>query len=375
MAVSETLSSAPRALPGMLQDRFVHAAILGFVLLASTLALPSLRTDPAVMRTCTTIFLVLASTASLFQIGQIRQRIERAFWRLIAAANGFWIAAALIRIFYGDVSQVYAITDLGFSLYYICLVLVVERQPHAPRLRAQWVSVHLPAIAVFVFGLFAYFILIPARFNPDAYQASLTSAYLYATIDLFLTGRLLFLARGCRSVRWRRLYLALAIWPALMVAGDVAANVTNSMAWGNYFYALAILALTVVARLRHHVPEDDDEANLSGTPPEPGAQSLVYALVFPIVHLGIYRFGFDVLDIPSQRPRETLVFFWILILGTVAVIQHYYREREAKKLAAGNAILNQELAWRERLEVETEALIAELEEKNAELERLKESEP
>ena len=353
-----------------LRDRFVQVAFVSVSVawLAYFLS-KSVRVNPDLARSVTMVLLVLTVFAVAQGLSRIEQNVERIFWSLIAFANFFWVFSAAILVRYGEAVRIWGVADLGFSLYYICVVLAVERQPHSPRLRSRWVTVQLPAVAVFIFGLFAYFVLIPVRVNPAAYNASSGAAYLYATVDAFLTIRLTYLARTCRSRRWRRIYLFLAVWTALMLAGDATGPLTNTMVAANYFYALSMAVVILTARLRQRLPDDPDHDDPDDEMlPQPGGQTLIYALVFPIVHLAIYRFGLDVLDLPSQAPRETLIFFWILILGTVAVIQHRVLERDNRELAAGNLILNQELAWREKLEVARERFIAELEVKTGEVE-------
>jgi signal transduction histidine kinase len=135
-------------------------------------------------------------------------------------------------------------------------------------------------------------------------------------------------------------------------------------------WKLTVVLLVLTARLRHRLPPAeagavDDERRDAAS--EARGQTLFLTLLFPFVHFASYATG--LLDLPSKPLREAMVAVWLVLIGAVAFLQYRILARTRRELREGNVSLSEELAWRRRAQEEKERLIAELEEKHAEMER------
>ncbi len=94
---------------------------------------------------------------------------------------------------------------------------------------------------------------------------------------------------------------------------------------------------------------------------------LFLALALPLIHAAAYAMGW--LDEPSRPARELLIVCWLLLLGGAALLQHRLLERSKREIETARDRLSGEIEWHEAAQAERDGLIAELESKNAELER------
>jgi signal transduction histidine kinase len=349
---------------GVVRLTLVLASVSAF----AVVAFPAVRSALG-MRLVTTLFLLLVVLAIRRGLSRVRARAEVRFWNELSLASGIWLAGDLLLIwtlFVAQPSWIDVVVRYSFAFYYVLLVLAVEGQPH--RREGETADIvrrlNLPAVSLFIFGLFAYFLLIPVTLH-EGYDYWEWWSRLSVTIDLFLVARLLYLCRTVRSLRWQSLYLLLAaVVGALLVADSITAVST-----ANYVYVLSLILLIFAARLKEHdfyldaaVPEDRSE-ELSG-------RTMAYALAFPLIHLVIYRYEvLDVFDAMSRDLREIFVLVWSLLLGTLAILQHHLLEKTKARLEQGNLRLQSELATRQQLGQERERFIDELQHKNVELGR------
>lgn len=295
------------------------------------------------------VFLFLA--LAVYALRQDRQRLrypeEKRFWADLELAFGAWLLVSAAYLFFprpGKPLAIEAIAEVLLAAFYTFLLIAVERRPDR---RSRWRPVGVeealtwPAVLVFVFGLYVYFILIPRL------AVSRDSAlYFYVFLDLFLTAKLAYAWATAWSARWRTLYLVLLTVPALMFVTDLVelqqdlANVAWPFGtWPDLLTVLPMLAVVVAARLRQHPfpgePRDDTlRPSLSG----PSGKTMVAALVFPILHFVCSAFG--LLSSETLVPREFVVGWWLLLLGMLSLVQHRRLEKEAEAL------------WRERKQVE-----------------------
>ncbi len=333
-------------------------------------------------------FLALILLACWLGLGRIERGEERRFWVLLSAAYGCWLLATLALICLEGVfnpAGYYLAQETLYAAYYILFILAVAGQPHLPR-RAHAISGVLSrlAIPVLIFGLFAYFVLLPVLLNLEAYTESFPSKYLYSLLNLFLTASLAVLARRVDSQRWRQLYSALALAMVVIVIGDIqyselpVSGVATS--WGvpgALLWLLQFVAVVVAVRLRHAPFDGEEPAAARGRGlrfSEIREQTLAITLAFPMAHFALHALG--VIDLAIRPARETLMLVWLLMMATLAIIQHRLLEAGRRDLERDTSELAGEISERRELESQRQRDLEalehkqrEIESRNAELER------
>lgn len=321
---------------------------------------PGLVHSIVVMRGVTAFFLVLAVTALSIRLQDLESRPERRFWHALAITFGFWIATDLILLIYsgGPLPMLAKVgVELTVAFYYIGLVYSAQIGGHRQGGSRSIDRLGMLAIILFIVGLLIYFDLVPAG-SPLAGSEPSTE-WLFAVIDLLVTSRLLAFAATSPSLRWRMLYRCLAAATFCSLIGDILGLVLTR-AESNVFYSLTMILVIFAARLRHHAfspasktAPDRPVTVLSSEAvdsSEAGWQTILYALIFPVIHLLLYQLG--LLEETFQPQRESIVLVWIVLLGSIAVNQ-------SQRLTAR----------RKRLETEREDIVYQLRAQSAELER------
>lgn len=295
------------------------------------------------------VFLFLA--LSVYALRCDRQRLrypeERRFWADLELAFGSWLLVSAVYLFFPRPHKPFAAeaaAEVLLGAFYTFFLIAVERRPDR---RSRWRPVGVeealtwPAVLVFVFGLYVYFVLIPRLATPRD-----SVLYFYVFLDLFLLGKLLYAWATAWGEKWRTLYLVLLAVPALMLFTDLVelqqdlANVAWPFGtWPDLLTVLPMLAVVVAARLRtqpfpEEIRDDIVRPSLSG----PSGKSMIAALAFPIIHFLCSAFG--LLSPETLLPREFVVGWWLLLLGMLSLVQHRRLEKEAEAL------------WRERKQVE-----------------------
>jgi PAS domain S-box-containing protein len=292
------------------------------------------------------VFLLLVIAALRKDLGQIHPSGERRFWDDLTLAFGSWTAVCAIRLWRpdGEPSFHQALAeDCLRILCYLALVHAVERRVHR---RSDWRPVGLertltlPGVAVFALGLLAYFVLIPALGNRREYESGLPSIYLFLCLDLYLTFHLVYLSRVARTERWRAIYSLLALTTGMILIADVLEGLRKSALWDwgvawDPLWNLPFLTVVLAARLRHHRFRERSLSGSSLGPVEgalsgPGPRTVTAALAFPLFHFAGYRF--DLLDEVSRPDRETLLLWWLVLLGSIALVQHRLLDRKVRAI-------------------------------------------
>jgi len=276
-------------------------------------------------------------------VRRITANEERRFWNELTLAYACWLTADLLQpLFMGTAvsSDISYARKMLFAAFYVFFVLAVERQPHRPERLITGLERVLtwPAVTVFVLGLSIYFVMIPLM-NPQATEASNPDLLFFMCLDGALTARLVYLSRTARSFRWRSLYTLLAWGSAALFASDLleklndfvpssSLNLIFEILWCLYFVMVAF-----AARLRHYPYPDERESPVAKERLEErfsglSAKTMAAALAFPVIHFSAYALG--LLEEPHRPERETVVFWWLLLLGIIALIQHRLLERKAQ---------------------------------------------
>lgn len=343
-------------------DRLVQATYAAFAVTAAFYLLPLIgQAERAwVSRVIgPLIFLSLAVAALAAGLERLGAE-ERRFWRDVVAAFAAWLAAAALFLVFPQVDKPLA-ADLAlealYAVYYAAFVLAAARRPD----RAQtWRATRFeralawPPVVVFVLGLVGYFILIPLLEDPGASDRSSSSYALYLTLDAYLSIRFGILAAIAGTVRWRTLYLVLAATALTVLFNDlleVSAYADAAVKWGatlDLVYYLPFLVI-VLSRVRHYAfpptappPGGPDPIPFS----EPRAQTLLYALAFPVIHYGASTLG--LLPSATRSARETLVFTLLLLLGLIGVVQQRLFVRKAREMWRDRERLQASLLDREK---------------------------
>jgi len=293
-------------------------------------------------------FLALTVVALQKGLDRIERPSERRFWHLLTVAFGCWLTVYLGRVIEPDpFSSLFhsLVEELLYGGYYLALVFAVEARPDRREplpsgdleRSARW-----PAVTVFVVGLLAYFVLVPALGNRQAYESSLPSLCLYVSLDLYLSTLLVYRARSTPLLRWRTLYGALALTAVLVLVTDLMELLLTLLrisSWGrgtDPLWNLPFVMLVLAARLRHApLPEIPSVEGSREPLVSPVEGTMAAALFFPFIHFTCYRFG--LLDPLGRSVRESLVLVWLLLLGAIALAQHRLLERRARRLWSDRA--------------------------------------
>ncbi len=291
------------------------------------------------------VMLGLVAVSLRWGVRRLASTQERRFWNELALAYGCWLAADLLQPFFPDAGMASAVDysrKILFASFYVFFVLAVERQPHREERLITGLERMLtwPAVTVFVLGLSIYFVMVPLIVGSQP-AAAATDLLFYLCLDGALTARLVYLARTARSSRWRALYGLLALGSASLFASDLLENLDDvfpawrlslifETLWCAYFVMVAL-----AARLRHvpypvereaSAPAAGVEKHFSGL----SAKTMAAALAFPLIHFPVY--ALDLLEETNRSHREALVFLWMVLLGTIALVQHRLLERKAQTL-------------------------------------------
>lgn len=285
------------------------------------------------------IFLSWVIAALVRSLGHLESRDERRFWIDLAAAYGCWLSSRLVHLLVPESMTRAVVEDLLYALFYLAMVMALERRVHR---RSEWRPTHLeraltwPGVAVFVTGIVLYFVVIPLRSDSSLYVDGLPSLHFYASLDIYLTLTCIYLARTSPSTRWRVLYGLMTVAVGTTLLSDLSELMGFFRGWelGSRYdglWNIPLVAMALTARLRHTRLETTEpgalelttlQGNLSG----PSGRTLVMGLAFPIAHFTGY--AADVLDLQTRDQRETLVFWWLLLLTCIAVIQHRVLQRQ-----------------------------------------------
>ena len=327
--------------------------------------------------------LVLLALISLdIRRRRAHRKEESRFWSRLVLAMGFWLMAEVCAAFVPAQDMPLALSlwvDACYVLYYYLWILAINRLPHQRDPRGLsgpfdrllfW-----PANAVFTFGFFTYFVLIPAAWNRQIYVSVAPYNYAYILLDTYIVVSLLVGAHSVDSVKWRTLYRLIGGAFVLSLAGDVLAVLHYALGWkllvqSEHFYRLMLLSLVVCLDgwgKRHALLQDETTETKVEEIPELHWYTLVAALLPAWIHFLLYTLGW--LDPTSKGPREAMLLVWTFLIGGVALLQHRALDRARRRLRVGHEVLSEELAGEKKAHSDQAKLINELEAKNSEMER------
>ncbi|RMH17627.1 MAG: PAS domain S-box protein [Acidobacteria bacterium] len=275
----------------------------------------------------------LAAAALWRQAWARRQRREICLWRPLAASISAWtltlvLIAAGAQGAWGEVLR-----SSLLAVSFVALALAAERQPWRPLTPGAW-----PASSALVLGLLSYFVWLPAALGEGEATGSWLGSPVYALFAVYLSGRFLFAARAAPSPVMRAIYALLAAASAAFLADLLLRHLAPSPpAWavvlGEGLSYLPAAAVLLAARLRAAVPgprpatpvQQQDATIL------PQGQAMAAALILALVHFGWCAFGGSE-TAELRDARELLVLGWLVLFGTVALLQRRWLEGRARAL-------------------------------------------
>ena len=159
-------------------------------------------------------------------------RTETRFWSLFVAALGTWLVVRVMYVAWPAESWGLAedvATDVLYGFFYLMLALALETKPHgvpeehgdSAVLRRSGDEVPILTTVIFFAATVTYFVVLPARQNPEGYRYWLFSFGLYVVLDLYLFGRVLALGHHVRGI-WGNVYKWLAALFILWALTDSA---------------------------------------------------------------------------------------------------------------------------------------------------------
>ena len=269
----------------------------------------------------------------------------RWFWGLWSMGLLFNLVVRIAYIFtrnHGPSIRASVIFELLYVFAYLSIIVALTLRPgretsqSEERLRRR---LEIPGAAVFLAGVFVYFVVIPAWIAPDAYVSSVPSLLHYTILDSFIFLALVYLRLTERTTSWRVTYTWLAAVALLWSVTDmlealqwleVLPDTTTGTLWDSLWYAPYLL-VGVAARARVSPwPLTFAHGGISSDPPMPWGVLVAYASLLPIFHFVF--FVTDVLDPTTHVAREAVALGTLTILLGMAFIYQRALERETAQL-------------------------------------------
>jgi signal transduction histidine kinase/CheY-like chemotaxis protein len=258
---------------------------------------------------------------------------ERSFWMTMSLAFSLWWLASMINLLWAWElwnSNTDILTDSVYLLYYMGWFVAISFLPHIRKSHNQDLSDRWllgAGAVVLVMCMFFYFILIPSRVLPDAYDSWVPSLLFYTALDCVLIVVLVQLIRSTKNQRWRMLYGIFAIVTLAFALLDLleAIGYAKQFNWGgnsasDIIWSLPLLGMVILARARYldfPLPAEDEEAK---DPVEIRSLTLispivVVSFILPVVHISLDQLGLQRADMRVAQGTVvllSLILFWIL---------------------------------------------------------------
>lgn len=285
---------------------------------------------------------------------------ERRFWDLLTLVMVCGSGGAWLPLLMGG-QQMPALDLVAehvlFLAQFVLLFLALSLNPHirhdrgsVDSMRYRFESVGTITFAALVLS---YFVLIPIYFSDGANHA--VSQSMQVALGAIMVFSFLYVASLAAGRKWTVIYRMLALGIAFWVVYDGIElllvterfYVPGGIPYGTAYDLLAYLpygAVVLASRLSRAIDEDV-EPSLS--PDAPRARQIrylfgplaIYTTSLPLIHFALSSGGF--LDASTRNAREVTVFFGLVLLGSLTLVneklidRHRRRtELENKRLAA-----------------------------------------
>jgi signal transduction histidine kinase len=291
-------------------------------------------------------FVTTAAIAGFYGLRRIPDYEERLFWRTLALACVFWLAA-LVAIALVPAAEWRWIDDVwadaAYLFFYSPLLFAAECKPYVSRpgvrreveRQLRWVGVTL-----LVLGWYFYFVVAAAVADPRLFRTMLPSSLLFVTMDGAVVARFGWRAYSSGSARWRILYSAIALAGASLFVTDtldalaalhwieLPAGAKTDLLWAiPPFFLLLAFRLRAASLPREMDGQARERAVSPRLDPARIAGFLIgSALGFPLVHFAVQPL------LPRNdtlaAAQQTVVAAELLLLGALAVAAFLHLERE-----------------------------------------------
>lgn len=348
----------------LLRDPFVLGVGTLIVLLALPFYLPLLPQSAlkeAAYHYSDFLLLLLTSVAFFPSSSAALSRQSRRFYQYCTIGFGFWLLIGVLDVLSLETLSVQYLwmtdvfSDILYLLFYLSLVLASAVRPdRRPASNSQRLEDNFDASGsiLFIFGLLVYFIVIPITTSPADYDSWLPSLLLYVVLDLYLAVRFGYLASTTPGLRWRATYSLMTIgalsW-GLLDFFEALSHIPDP--WLEPFqpslldpmWSVPFLIFVAAARVRFlELPNHslDKTLVLPETLIDSGRATwrklagplVMYTFLFPFLHLGLHTLG---LLAPEGRfARELLVLFFLISLGSMALVKQHLIEKRNLTLRA-----------------------------------------
>ena len=287
---------------------------------------------------------------------------ERQFWLLMTVAfvcstGGTWLRLAVPAAEWGAVGRF--AEDIVFLVQFILMFLAISLNPHTDERRWSLNSIRfrLESIGTISFAslIFVYFVILPAYYGNGADNFALPKS-MHVALDAMLIFSFFYIASFSASRRWTAIYrlfgVSLMLWlttdivELMLVTGRL--DIPDGIPYGTIYdfasflpFGLAVIAARIGRAWIGH--SDDPAPALPARNPRQirylFGPLAVYTTSLPLIHFALSSLG--LLEDATRPARETCVFFGLVLLGALTLIneklierQRRSTEQENKRLAA-----------------------------------------
>ncbi len=307
------------------------------------------------------ILICLAVVAFLSGIRHLHPE-ERQFWLLMTVAfvcstGGTWLRLAIPEAEWRAVGRF--AEDFVFLVQFILMFLAISLNPHTDERRWSLNSIRfrLESIGTISFAslIFFYFVILPAYYGNGADNFALPKS-MHVALDTMLIFSFFYIASFSASRRWTTIYRLFGVSLMLWLVSDVVElmlvtgrlDIPGGIPYGTIYDFLSFLPFglaAIAARIgRAWIGREEEPApSLPARNPRQirylFGPLAVYTTSLPLIHFALS--SLELLEDSTRPARETCVFFGLVLLGALTLVneklierQRRSTERENKRLAA-----------------------------------------
>lgn len=330
-------------------------AILGTFVALYYLPLVSAKTLEMFITTwADPLLIVLAAVAFQYGKRQLHPE-ERSFWNLMTASfictsGGSWLGLLVPadewRVI-GGVAE-----EIAFLLQFVLMFLAISLNPHTPSsvrsLDTLRFRVESAGTVIFAALIAFYFIFVPFFFG-NGHGDTLPPRVMFVAVNPMLIFSFFYIASFSASRRWTAVYRLFGLGWLLWLTIDTVEFLTHlelipqAIPYGTLYdflwYVPFVLAVTAARIGRRDLQEAVEPApSLPARNPRQirylFGPLVVYTMSLPLIHFALSAAG--MLDGATRGPREVSVFFGLLLLGSLTLVNEKLSERQRRRTQQEN---------------------------------------
>ncbi|NKB88397.1 MAG: EAL domain-containing protein [Acidobacteria bacterium] len=336
----------------------ITMAVFGAGLLLWTIPIvPEAWRVTAATRWADPVVIVLSLAGFLWGIRKLHRQ-ERNFWLLLAggflcASGGAWLPLLVPEHQWVAIDSV--AEHVLFLLQFVCLFLALSLNPHVENESGTIASMRfrLESAGTISFAtlVLTYFTLIPLYFSESTNYALEKS--MHVALAAMIVFSFLYIASFTASRRWSLIYRLLALAAGIWVVHDgielmlvterfyVPGGIPYGTAYDLLTYLPFGVAILAARYGRSSNADDEDTAARPGLPARNARQIrylfgplAVYTTSLPLIHFALSATG--VLDGATRGARELCVFFGLVLLGSLTLVNEKLIERHRRRTELEN---------------------------------------